>query len=50
MLDLYDKFNNKTSKHNNNINKDFLEYVMYGTFIFVRLLLTLDKEAETEDK
>ncbi len=50
MLDLYDKFNNKTSKHNNNINKDFLEYVMYGTFNFVRLLLTLDKEAETEDK
>lgn len=50
LLNLYDKFNNKASKHNDNISNNLLEYIMYSTFNFARLLMTLDKRIKTENK
>lgn len=44
ILDLYTKYNNNYAKHHDKAEENVLEYIMYQTGSFIRLLITLKNE------
>lgn len=47
LISCYDKLNNKIAKHNDKVDDKFLEFLMYQTGLFMRMLIVV-KRAEQE--
>lgn len=43
VISCYDTLNNKIAKHNDKVDKRFLEFLMYQTGIFIRMLIVVKK-------
>ena len=48
LLNTYKNYNDRTAKHNDVVDKRLLEFLLYQTGVFIRMLLVI-KQAETED-
>ncbi len=45
LLSYYKKLNDEKVKHNNRLDPKLLEFIMYQTGVFIRMIITLEKEA-----
>lgn len=43
LIDLYKKLNDKIAKHNDKVDSKFLEFLMYQTGVFIRMLIVVKK-------
>ena len=48
MLAYYKKLNDDQVKHNDKLNPKLLEYIMYQTGLFIRMIITIGKEENSE--
>ncbi len=50
LMDLYKKLNDKIAKHNDKVDPKFLEFLMYQTGLFIRMLIVVKKAEHHEAK
>ena len=50
LLNSYDTLNNKIAKHNDKVDKMFLEFLMYQTGIFIRMLIVVKKNEKSSSE
>lgn len=48
MIVCYDKLNNKVAKHNDKVDAKFLEFLMYQTELFIRMLIVVKRAEKGE--
>lgn len=48
LINSYDTLNNEMAKHNDKVDEKYLEFLMYQTGIFIRLLIIVKKSEVTE--
>ena len=45
LINLYSTLNNKIAKHHDKVDAKFLEFLMYQTGLFIRMLIVLKRES-----
>ena len=49
LLNSYDKLNNSAAKHNDKMDAKYLEFLMYQTGLFIRMIITVGKEEQHDN-
>lgn len=50
LIELYKKLNDKIAKHNDKVDEKFLEFLMYQTGLFIRMLIVVKRVEQKEEK
>lgn len=46
LMNTYDTLNNKIAKHNDKVDEKYLEFLMYQTGVFIRMLIVVDQASK----
>lgn len=46
LMNTYDTMNNKIAKHNDKVDEKYLEFLMYQTGVFIRMLIVVDQSSK----
>lgn len=49
LLNSYDNLNNSAAKHNDKMDAKYLEFLMYQTGLFIRMIITVGKEEQNDN-
>ncbi len=49
LMNSYDKLNNSAAKHNDKLDPKYLEFLMYQTGLFIRMIITVGAKEEPEE-